>query len=112
MDKYNSKAEEILANKKNHGHHKIHPEIIAQKNLSEGEFSGKILEEFFTGAYGEILVEYFKQWLQTQPHEVKTREFLYNCAMGLGDVKNKLIQKETLGNNISTLQDMEKNNNG
>lgn len=110
MEKYNHIAERELGNKKSHGKHKVHPEILAQQAHSKGEFASRVLDEFMTEAYGEILIDYFKAWLQTAPHEVKTREFLYSCAMGLGDVKHKLIQKETYGKNIPTIKEMEKDN--
>ena len=56
----------------------------------------------FNTAYGDILVDYFVAWLKTEPHETKSREFLYSTCMALGDVKSKLIQYETYGNNIPT----------
>ena len=57
-------------------------------------------EKFFEEAYGELLVEYFINWLKTEPHENKTREFIYNSALALGDVKQKLIGYEVYGKNI------------
>ena len=104
MDKYKKKANEKLANDTGHGRHRTHPDVLAQEALRDGEFASREREDFFTGVYGEIMVDYFIQWLQTEPHETKTREFLYSAAMGLGDVKTRLIQKETLAKNIPALQ--------
>ena len=110
MDKYKDIAEKRLGNKKSHGNHKTHPEVLAQQAHVKGVFASRVLDEFMTEAYGDILVDYFMAWLQTAPHETKTREFLFSCAMGLGDVRGKLIQKETYGKNIPTLKDIEENN--
>ena len=108
MDKYKDIAEKHLGNKKSHGKHKVHPEVLAQEAHYKGEFASRVLDEFMDEAYGKILIDYFMAWLKTQPHETKTREFLYSCAMGLGDVRSKLVQMETYGKNIPTLQEMEK----
>ena len=110
MDKYKDVAENRLGNKKSHGNHKIHPEILAQKAHVQGQFASRVMEEFMDEAYGEVLVDLFQEWLKTEPHETKTREFLYSTAMGLGSLRHKLIQMETLGRNIPTLQEMEKDN--
>lgn len=103
MEKYRGKAEERLANAEGRGRHKVHADTMAQTALREGEFASREREDFFTAAYGDILVDYFMQWLNTEPHEVKTREFYYNCAMGLGDVKTRLAEKEMLAKNIPYL---------
>lgn len=110
MDKYKDVAERRLGNKKSHGQHKTHPEILAQQAHTRGQFASRVLDEFFTEAYGEVLVDLFEQWLQTEPHETKTREFLYSTAMGLGSVRHKLMQMETLGRNVPVLNEMEKEN--
>ena len=93
MDKYRKTAEKKLTQK-------IHPDMIARQALVDAEFASRDREHFFNEAYGEILVDYFIKWLQTEPHESKSREFLYAAAMGLGDVKAKLIAIETYGKNI------------
>ena len=110
MDKYKDKAKERLGNEKNMGQHKIHPQALAAQQLAEGKMSSQVLENFFTTAYGEILVDYFMAWLQTDHHEVKTREFLYSSAMALGDVKSRLMRMETLSNNLVIMKEMEEDN--
>ena len=110
MDKYKDRAQEKLGNGRNHGKHFTHPEVIAQRNHVEGEFASRVLDEFFTSAYGDILVEYFIEWLKSAPHEVKTREFLYASAMGLGDVRRRIIEKETYGKNVPVIKEMGEEN--
>jgi len=97
MDKYRKTAEKKLKGQ--------HPDMIAREALIRAEFSSRQREEFFEDAYGELLVEYFINWLKTEPHENKTREFIYNSALALGDVKQKLINYETLGKNVAHLED-------
>ena len=99
MDKYRKTAEKKLKGQ--------HPDVIAKEALVRAEFSSRQREEFFEEAYGELLVEYFINWLKTEPHENKTREFIYNSALALGDVKSRLIQYETYGRNIPHLEDNE-----
>ena len=83
MDKYRSSAEKKLKGQ--------HPDLAAKEALVRAEFSSRQREEFFDNVYGELLVEYFINWLKTDPHEVKTREFIYNSALALGDVKNRMV---------------------
>ena len=64
---------------------------------------------FFESAYGDILVQYFIEWLKTEPHENKTREFIYNSALALGDVKAKMVQYEMYGRNIPYMEGTEDN---
>ena len=97
MDKYRKTAEKKLKGQ--------HPDLIAKEALVRAEFSSRQREEFFEDAYGELLVEYFINWLKTDPHETKTREFIYNSALALGDVKARLIQYETYGKNIPVMED-------
>ena len=99
MDKFKKAGEKRLTQK-------MHPEAIAREALVNSEFSKSTRNDFFDTAYGDILVDYFVQWLQTQPHESKSREFLYSAAMALGDVKSKLISMETYGQNVPTMQDI------
>ena len=108
VEKYKDVAKKKLGNQKSHGNHETHPEVLAQQAHTRGEFSSRVMDEFFTEAYGEVLIDLFMQWLQTQPHETKSREFLYSTAMGLGSVREKLIQMETYGKNVPTLKEMEK----
>ena len=103
MDKYKKKAEERLGNDLGHNRQKVHADVLAQTVLREGKFASREREDFFTAMYGDIMVDYFIEWLQTAPHEVKTREFIFSACMGLGDVKKRLIQKETLANNMPAL---------
>ena len=97
MEKYRKAAEKKLKGQ--------HPDMIAKEALVKAEFSSRQREDFFEDAYGEILVEYFISWLQTDPHESKTREFIYNSALALGDVKQRLINYETFGKNIPHMED-------
>ena len=99
MEKYRKTAEKRLKGQ--------HPDMIAREALVRAEFSSRQREEFFEDAYGELLVEYFINWLQTEPHENKTREFIYNSALALGDVKQKLINYETYGRNVPHMEDNE-----
>ena len=98
MDKFKKTAEKRLTNK-------VHPDLQAKQALVNAEFASREREEFFNDAYGEVLVDLFINWLQTDPHEAKSREFLYSTAMGLGSVKEKLMDIETYGRNIPHLED-------
>lgn len=95
MDKYRPQAEKRLKGQ--------HPDVQAREALLRAEFSTRQREDFFTDAYGEILVDYFIAWLGTDPHETKSREFIYNSALALGDVKQKLIGYEMYGRNVPHL---------
>ena len=97
MEKYRSSAEKKLKGQ--------HPDLAAKEALVRAEFSSRQREEFFDNVYGELLVEYFINWLKTDPHEVKTREFIYNSALALGDVKNRMVNYETYGRNVPHLED-------
>ena len=102
MDKYKKIAEKKLSSK-------VHPDVLAKEALVNAEFSSREREMFFEKVYGEILTEYFINWLKTDPHETKTREFIYNSALALGDVKSRMIQWETLGKNIPLMEAQEDN---
>lgn len=97
MDKFRQAAEKRLKGQ--------HPDIIAKEALVRAEFASRERDMFFNEAYGELLVEYFINWLSTDPHEQKTREFIYNSALALGDVKSKLIGYETYGKNVPFMED-------
>ena len=103
MEKYRKTAEKKLKGQ--------HPDISAKEALVKAEFSSRERDMFFNDAYGELLVEYFLQWLQTDPHETKSREFIYAAALGLGDVKARLIQYETYGKNVSHFEDNDNEGN-
>ena len=96
MDKYKKTAEKKLTGK-------VHLDVLAKEALIKSEFSSRERENFFNDAYGEVLVDLFVEWLKTDPHETKSREFLYNTALALGSVKEKLISIETYGKNIPIL---------
>jgi len=57
------------------------------------------------------MVDYYIQFLKTEPHEHKSREFIYSCVLALGDVKNKLTQYETFGKNVPYLEGTEEDDN-
>ena len=99
MEKYRSSAEKKLKGQ--------HPDLAAKEALMRAEFSSRQREEFFDNVYGELLVEYFINWLKTDPHEVKTREFIYNSALALGDVKSRMVNYETYGRNVPHMEDNE-----
>jgi len=105
LDKYKKTAEKRLGNKKSYGNHKIHPDELARQAHVKGSFASQEREDFFDEVYGEVLVDYFLEWLKTDSHETKTREFLYSSAMALGSVKEKMINFEMYGKNIPHLQE-------
>ena len=105
MDKYKATAEKRLSNTKSYGNHKVHPEELARRAHVQGKFAARERDEFFDQVYGDILVEYFMQWLKTEPHETKSREFLYASAMALGSVKEKMIAFETYGKNVPHMKE-------
>ncbi len=92
MKKYREAAEKKLSGK-------VHPDVLAKEALVKAEFAERERERFFTGAYGELMVDYFIQFLSTEPHETKAREFIYACVLGLGDVKSRLAEYEMRGKN-------------
>ena len=98
MDKYRTAAEKRLTQN-------VHPDQIAKEALVKAEFSSRERETFFNEAYGELMTDYTLQLWKTEPHETKTREFIYSCILALGDVKSKLIQYETYGKNIPYLKE-------
>ena len=103
MDKHRETAEKRLGNKKSYGNHKIHPEELARRAHVKGHFAAKERDEFYDEVYGEVLVYYFIEWLKTEPHETKSREFLYSAAMAMGSVKEKMIGFEMYGKNVPHL---------
>ena len=102
MKKYRDKAEDRRGDK-------VHPDMVARTALIDAKFSTQTKNDFFDAAYSDIMFEYFQAWISTEPHEVKTCEFLYSCVLGLGDVKRKLIEIETYGKNVPY---MENDSNG
>jgi len=104
MDKYRKQGEKSLNAKK------THPDVLAKEALVKSNFASREREEFFDNAYGEILVDYFMAWLKTEPHENKTREFIYNSALSLGDVRRRLVAYETFGKNMTYMEDNHESN--
>lgn len=92
MDKYKGAAEKKLKG--------VHPDVRAKEALVNAQFAKQEREQFFTGAYGELMVDYYLQFLKSEPHEHKSREFIYSCVLALGDVKAKLAQYEMYGSNV------------
>ena len=105
MDKYKNGAKKKFKPKLDQqtGDYKANPFSESQNALANATFSKKERDEFFTEAFSEILVELFQQWIKTEPHCTKEREYLYHVAMGLGSVKERLIQIETYGFNQDLL---------
>ena len=71
----------------------------------KGHFAARERDEFFDEVYGEVLVDFFIEWLKTEPHETKSREFLYSSALALGSVKEKMMSFEMYGKNVPHLQE-------
>ena len=112
MDKYKDGAKKRFKPKMDHrtGEYKVNPFMDSQQALTRATFSKRERDEFFTEAYADILCDLFVQWLRTEPHCQKEREYLYHVAMGLGSVKERLIQIETFGfNQESMLKSQEEN---
>lgn len=105
MEKYRKTAEKRLGNNKSYGNHKIHPEELARMAHIKGHFAAKERDEFFDEVYGEVLVDLFVEWLKTESHETKSREFLYSSAMALGSVKQKMTDFEMYGKNVPHLME-------
>jgi len=106
MEKYKKKFEEKVKAKYDHedGELKVNPFRDAQFALSKATFAKKDREQFFSDAYADILTQLFSQWLVTEPHCTKEREYLYHVAMALGSVKERLVQIEQFGANAAYIQ--------
>jgi hypothetical protein len=106
VDKYNTGAKRSFKPKmdQNTGEYKANPFGESQEALARAQFTSKVKDEFFTEAYSDILVDLFTQWLKTEPHCTKEREYLYHVAMGLGSVKERLIRIETFGFNQAQIE--------
>ena len=92
MEKYRGPAEKKLKG--------VHPDEIMREALEYAEFSSREREHFFDKVYGDILVDCFLNFLQTEPHESKKREKIYDTVLAMGDVKARMIQYETLAKNV------------
>ena len=101
VDKYKNGAKRKFKPKMNQqtGEYKANPFVESQEALASAMFAKKERDDFFTEAYSDILVDLFTQWLITEPHCSKEREYLYHVAMGLGSVKERIINIETYGFN-------------
>ena len=97
MDKYSKPAEKRLKG--------IHPDLLAKEALVRAEFTDRVKEEFFNEAFGELMFDYYIKFMETEPHEHKSREFIYSCVLALGDVKSRLTQYETYGKNVPIMED-------
>ena len=105
MDKYKQGAKRKFKPKMDQqtGEYKANPFGDSQQALTRAIFARKERDELFTEAYSDIVVDLFTQWLVTEPHCVKEREYLYHVAMALGSVKERLINVETYGFNQETI---------
>ena len=103
MDKYKGPAEKKLKG--------VHPDEVAREALEYSEFSHREREQFFNKVYGDILTDCFLNFLQTEPHEAKKREKIYDTVLALGDVKARMIQYETLAKNIPHITEDKRNAN-
>ena len=101
MDKYKAPAEKRLKG--------IHPDLKAKEALVRAEFSSRMKEEFFNDAFGELMTDYYLKFMSTEPHEHKSREFIYSCVLALDDVKQRLTQYETYGANVPIMEDNDGN---
>ena len=101
MDKYTAPAEKRLKGQ--------HPDLVAKEALVHAEFANRERENFFNGAYGELMLDYFLQFCGTDPHESKKREFIYSCVLALGDVKGKLVSYDMAGKNAQFIMEREDN---
>jgi len=68
--------------------------------VSMGDFSNKEQTSFWNEAYGDILFDVFKAWLNTSHDDSGQREYLFNTAMALGQVREKLAGMSHVSNNI------------
>jgi hypothetical protein len=109
MEKYKKRFEEKVKPKVDHedGELKVNPFRDAQFALAKAAFVKQDREQFFSDAYADILTDLFVQWLKTEPHCTKEREYLYHVAMALGSVKERLVQIEQFGKNAAYIQQNE-----
>ena len=103
MDKYKAPAEKRLKG--------IHPDLKAKEALVRAEFSSRMKEDFFNEAFGELMTDYYLKFMSTEPHEHKSREFIYSCVLALGDVKQRLANYETYGANVPIMEDNDEQHN-
>ena len=89
----------------------VDPYKTSQEWLEQAAFADRVKNDFFDKAYAEILLDIFQQWLRTGPEEQEVREYLYHVALGLGDVKNRLIGYVEVGSNIEFMNNTTKEPN-
>ena len=113
MEKYRKRFEDKIKPKVDHvdGESKVNPFRDAQFALTKAAFAKQDREQFFSDAYGDILTDLFTQWLLTEPHCTKEREYLYHVAMAMGSVKERLVQIETFGKNAAYINKSKEENN-
>jgi len=70
-----------------------------------GEMAGRKRDEFFDGAYAEIMLDLFMRWCQTELNETTLRESLYHNVLALGAVKNKLSEYQMYARNAPFLME-------
>ena len=109
MEKYKKRFEDKVKPKVDHedGELKVNPFKDAQFALAKAAFVKQDREQFFSDAYADILTDLFVQWLKTEPHCTKEREYLYHVAMALGSVKERLVQIEQFGKNAAYINSKE-----
>lgn len=112
MDKYKQSFEDRIKPKVDYssgsGQIKVEPFRESQAALANSMFAKEERESFFAAAYGEILSDLFIQWLKSEPHEDKLRQYLYSSAMALGSVKAKMVGIEQYGNNMQFINKQNK----
>ena len=99
MQKYRKGVEKKFSTDK-----KVHPAEADRRALVDAQFASDIRTEFMDKAYGEIMCDLFIEWLSTEFHEEKKREYIYNTALSLGSVKQRLISYETYGRNVPAIE--------
>jgi len=113
MEKYTKGLKEKLKPRVNvDGQHVVEPFRDAHLALQRAAFASQQKEEFFNEAFQDIMISLFTQWVKTEPHAVKEREYLYHSILALGSVKEMLIAYEMLGQNTKYMQAQEGANKG
>ena len=101
--RYKKQAEARMHTKSQTGKSHTDPTLQYRKALLNAHFATEAQTDFMDDAYGDILVDLFKKWVETNPHEEKTREYLYSVAQGLGFVREKMAAYELAGKNAEFL---------
>ena len=101
--RYKKQAEARMHTKPQTGQSHTDPTLQYRKALLNAHFASEARTEFMDDAYGDILVDLFIKWIETNPHEERTREYLYSVAQGLGFVREKMVAYELSGKNAEFL---------